>query len=448
LKAIMWRSLRLRLLIAIGLVVVVALGVTAFVASRRASGDFQHYIEQTGSIRFRRFTDILSQVYGASSSWSDVQPEVERMAQISGQRVLVADAQGKVVGDSEHNLAGEPVSPGWARLGSGVYWEGKRVGVLYVNPVAGPDPIDLAFISALNRSVLLGALMAGLAAILVTLVLASGILRPVERLTAAARRLKTGDLSVRVSVDSQDEIGELANAFNAMAGSLAEQEQLRRNMIGDIAHELRTPLTNLRGYLEAARDGLVEPDAGLVDNLYEETMLLQRLVADLQELALVEAGQLALLPQPAALAAIAEQALGILRPQADAKGVALYAEMPADLPPVNVDPARIGQVLRNLLSNALLHTPAGGTITVLGRAGAGEVSVSVCDTGSGVRPEDLPHVFDRFYRADKSRARQTGGAGLGLAIVKQLVLAHGGSVSASSLPGQGSTFTFTIPLSR
>jgi CheY-like chemotaxis protein len=189
------------------------------------------------------------------------------------------------------NLAGEPVNPGWARLGSGVDWEGKRVGVLYVNPVAGPDPIDLAFISALNRSVLLGAMMAGLAAILVTLVLASGILRPVERLTAAARRLKTGDLSVRVSVDSQDEIGELANAFSAMAGSLAEQEQLRRNMIGDIAHELRNPPTNLRGYLEAARYGLMAPDAGLVDNLYEETMLLQRLMADLQELALAQGGQ-------------------------------------------------------------------------------------------------------------------------------------------------------------
>ncbi len=444
----MWRSLRLRLLIAIGLVVVVALGVTAFVASRRASGDFQNYIQQTGSVRFHRFTDILSQVYGANSGWGAVQGEVERMAQISGQRVLVADVDGMVVGDSEHKLIGAPVNPSWARLGSAVHWEGKRVGTLYVNPVAGPDPIDLAFISALNRSVLLGALVAGLAAILVTLMLASGILRPVERLTAAARRLKTGDLSVRVSVDSQDEIGELATAFNAMAGSLAEQEQLRRNMIGDIAHELRTPLTNLRGYLEAARDGLVAPDAGLVDNLYEETMLLQRLVADLQELALAEAGQLALVPQPVALAAIAEQALGILRPQADAKGIRLHAQMPPDLPSVNVDPARIGQVLRNLLSNALLHTPAGGDITVLGWVEAGEVSVSVCDTGSGVQAEDLPYVFDRFYRADKSRARQTGGAGLGLAIVKQLVLAHGGSVSASSAPGQGSAFTFTIPLNR
>jgi signal transduction histidine kinase len=442
----MWRSLRLRLLIAIGLVVVVALGVTAFVATQRALGEFQNYIQETGSLRFHRFTEILSQVYGQSSSWGGAQSEVERMAQISGQRVLVADEQGKIVGDSEHKLAGQTVNPGWARFGSNVEWQGKRVGTLYVNPVAGPDPIDLAFISALNRSVLLGALVAGVAAILVTLGLASGILRPVERLTAAARLMKTGDLSVRVSVDSRDEIGELANAFNAMAGSLAEQEQLRRNMIGDIAHELRTPLTNLRGYLEAARDGLLEPDEALVDNLYEETMLLQRLVADLQELALAEAGQLMLVPQPVALPAVAEQALGILRPQADAKGVSLRAEIPSDLPLVCVDPARLGQVLRNLLSNALLHTPPGGTITVLGQAQAEEVLISVSDTGSGVRPEDLPYVFDRFYRADKSRARQTGGAGLGLAIVKQLVLAHGGTVSASSVPGQGSTFTFTIPL--
>ena len=444
----MWRSLRLRLLIAIGLVVVVALGVTAFVATQRALGEFQNYIQETGSLRFHRFTEILSQVYGQSSNWGGAQAEVERMAQISGQRVLVADEQGTIVGDSEHKLAGQTVNPGWARFGSGIEWQDRRVGTLYVNPVAGPDPIDLAFISALNRSVLLGALVAGVAAILVTLVLASGILRPVERLTAAARLMKTGDLSVRVSVDSRDEIGELANAFNAMAGSLAEQEQLRRNMIGDIAHELRTPLTNLRGYLEAARDGLLEPDAALVDNLYEETMLLQRLVADLQELALAEAGQLTLVPQAVALPAIAEQALGILRPQADAKGVSLHAELPPDLPLVCVDPARLGQVLRNLLSNALLHTPPGGTITVVGQAKAQEVRISVSDSGSGVRPEDLPYVFDRFYRADKSRARQTGGAGLGLAIVKQLVLAHGGTVSASSAPGQGSTFTFTIPLAQ
>ena len=175
--------------------------------------------------------------------------------------------------------------------------------------MSGAERADTAFLTAVNRSVLFGALIAGLAAVAVTLALSSRILRPVERLTEAAQRMEKGDLTVRVPVTSEDEIGQLAHAFNSMAGSLAQQEQLRRNMVTDVAHELRTPLTNLRGYLEAARDGLVPPDDALVDNLYEETMLLSRLVADLQELAQAEAGQLTLLRQPASLAGIVEQAV-------------------------------------------------------------------------------------------------------------------------------------------
>ena len=284
---------------------------------------------------------------------------------------------------------------------------------------------------------------------LVTLALSARILRPVERLTAAAQRMEKGDLAVRVPVESEDEIGQLAHAFNAMAGSLASQEQLRRNMVGDVAHELRTPLTNLRGYLEAARDGLVAPDGALVDNLYEETMLLNRLVIDLQDLAQAEAGQLTLVRQPAALEGIVEQAVAILRPQAEAKGITLSDRSCRPLCPWWMSIAtRVGQVLRNLLNNAVAHTPDGGEITVSARAMDQEVAVSVHDTGTGIAPEHLPYVFDRFYRADKSRARQTGGAGLGLAIVKQLVVAHGGSISVESVPGQGSTFTFTLPIAQ
>jgi len=223
---------------------------------------------------------------------------------------------------------------------------------------------------------------------------------------------------------------------------------LRRNMVGDVAHELRTPLTNLRGYLEAARDGLVAPDGALVDNLYEETMLLNRLVIDLQDLAQAEAGQLTLVRQPTALQGIVEQAVSMLRPQADARGITLTIELPAALLLVEVDRTRVGQVLRNLLSNAAAHTPRGGEIAVSAAAAGQEVAVSVRDTGTGIAPEHLPYVFDRFYRADKSRARQTGGAGLGLAIAKQLVVAHGGSITVESAAGQGSTFTFTLPVAQ
>ncbi len=281
---------------------------------------------------------------------------------------------------------------------------------------------------------------------LLTLILFKRLLRPVAQLTAAVQRMEGGDLAARVEVVSEDEVGRLARAFNGLAASLARQEQLRRNMVNDIAHELLTPLTNISGYLEAAEEGLIAPDAALVANLSEETLLLRRLVDDLQELALAEASQLRLQREAVAVDALIAPAVEALRPQTAAKGLAIRVELPADLPPVAADPGRVGQVLRNLLNNAIIHTPAGGTITLSARPDAGFVAVSVRDTGVGIPPEHLPNVFERFYRADRSRARATGGAGLGLAIVKQLVTAHGGNVAVESAVGQGSTFTFTLPV--
>lgn len=444
----MWRSLRLRLLLATILVVLIAVSVTAFVASRRTTGEFQRYVQRRNPVDDRRLAFFLARTYSVSQSWADIQRDVEQVGQMSGQRIVVADANGKVVADSEHKLIGRGVDPKWPSPSVGILLGGTPVGFLYLDLMTGPNQADTDFLSAINRSLLFGALIAGLAAVLVTLTLSVRILRPVERLTAAAQRMEKGDLAVRVPVESDDEIGQLAHAFNAMAGGLAQQEQLRRNMVNDVAHELRTPLTNLRGYLEAARDGLIEPDAALVDNLYEETMLLNRLVADLQELAQAEAGQLTIMRQPAPLAGIVEQAVAMSRPQADAKGLTLAADLPADLPPVDVDPERVGQVVRNLINNAVAYTPPGGRIGVSARSIAGAVAVSVADTGTGIGPADLPHVFDRFYRADRSRARETGGAGLGLAIARQIVVAHGGAITAESQPGQGSTFTFTLPIAH
>ncbi len=217
-------------------------------------------------------------------------------------------------------------------------------------------------------------------------------------------------------------------------------------MVNDVAHELLTPITNISGYLEAAQEGLIAPDAALVDNLNGETLLLRRLVDDLQELALAEAGQLRLQRQTIAVAALIEQAVETLRPQTDAKELAVKVELATNLPPVDADPGRIGQVLRNLLNNAVTHTPPGGEITLSARPNAGFVAISVRDTGAGIPPEHLPNVFERFYRADRSRARAPGGVGLGLAIAKQLVTAHGGTVSVESVVGQGSAFTFTLPV--
>jgi two-component system sensor histidine kinase BaeS len=217
-------------------------------------------------------------------------------------------------------------------------------------------------------------------------------------------------------------------------------------MVTDVAHELRTPLTNIRGYLEALQDGVVEPERRIIDSLYGEAMLLNHLVDDLQELSLAEAGHLKLERQPVALADVVDRAVEAVRPRAGAEEIMLQVDLPEDLL-VDVDPQRIGQVLRNLLENALTHTPPGGEIAMVGHVEGQWVEVSVRDTGSGIAAEDLPYVFERFYRADKSRSRDTGGAGLGLAIARQLVEAHGGRIWVESTKGKGSTFTFALPIS-
>ncbi|MGE5601414.1 MAG: ATP-binding protein [Nitrososphaerales archaeon] len=444
----MWRSLRVRLLVATIFVVLIAVGVTAFVATRRTEGEFQRYVERRGPMDDRRLGLILARYYDENRGWDGIQTEVSRIAQFTGQHVVLADPGGKILADSDNKLVGKAVPARWPSPRAVIQESDQSVAAVYVDPQSGPPDPDQAFIAAVNRSVLFGALAAGVAAVIVTLALSGRILRPVGHLTTAAEKMSHGDLSVRVPVESEDELGQLAVAFNSMAGNLEQQEQLRRNMVGDVAHELRTPLTNLRGYLEATRDGLIPPDNALVDNLYEETMLLTRLVADLHELAQAEAGQLTLVRTPTLLSEVVEQAIEILRPQADVKGVALSVDAPSSLPIVSIDRERIGQVLRNLLNNALAHTPAGGEIAVSAVRQDGTVLVSVCDTGEGISPEALPHVFDRFYRADRSRARHTGGYGLGLAIVKQLVQAHGGTVTVESELGKGSAFRFTLPADK
>jgi two-component system sensor histidine kinase BaeS len=215
-------------------------------------------------------------------------------------------------------------------------------------------------------------------------------------------------------------------------------------MVTDIAHELRTPLTNLRGQIEAVEDGLLPPSPATVRSLREEVLLLTRLVEDLQTLSIAEAGRLALDRSPTSVRELVERALEGFRIAAADGGVQLRNDV-EEFPRVDADAGRVGQVLRNLLANAIRHTPPGGVVAVSARTEGDVVAVTVTDTGRGIDPDHLPHVFERFHRSDPSRSRTTGGAGLGLAIVKSLVEAHGGDVSASSAPGAGSAFRFTLP---
>jgi signal transduction histidine kinase len=312
-------------------------------------------------------------------------------------------------------------------------------------PPARGDSLEraAAFGFGFDLRLLFAALAAGVVAIGLAWALSRRILEPVEALTHAARRLGKGDLTSRVPAAGADEIGDLSRAFNAMAEDLARQESLRRTMVSDVAHELRTPLTNLRCQIEALEDGLLPASPETVRSLREEVLLLSRLVEDLQTLSVADAGRLALDRAEVGVQDLVDGALESFRAAAGERRLTLRSEVGA-VPPVRADATRIGQVLRNLLTNAMTHTPPGGTITVAAEAGADFVTVSVRDDGPGIAAEHLPHVFERFYRADPSRARATGGAGLGLAIVQGIVRAHGGTVAAAN--EGGAVFRFTLPV--
>jgi two-component system sensor histidine kinase BaeS len=263
---------------------------------------------------------------------------------------------------------------------------------------------------------------------------------PIGALTAAARRMADGDRATRVPVRGDDEVTRLATAFNTMADAIARTDERRRALVGDVTHELRSPLANLRGHLEAVQDGVLAVDPALVASLLEEQELLEHLVADLHDLALADAGALRVHPEERQAADLAEQAVTAHRARAAASAVDLRVEAGDEPLVVHADPARLRQALGNLVSNAIRHTPAGGSVVVAVRGHPDAVEFTVTDTGSGIPAAHLPHVFDRFYRA-----RATGGSGLGLAIAKHLVEAHAGTLTAESTEGSGSTFTLRLP---
>ena len=256
--------------------------------------------------------------------------------------------------------------------------------------------------------------------------------------------MRAGDGSARVAMRAKGEVGELGAAFNEMSEHLDRMERQRKAMVSDVSHELRTPLSNIRGWLEAAQDGVADLGPALTASLVEEATLLQHIVDDLQQLALADVGKLRLHPEPVDVADLVEQIATVYRAAAEAAELVLTAEV-TGRPHLDADPVRLRQAVGNLLANAVRYTPAGGRVGLSAHADGDDVLIEVADTGPGIAPEHLPHLFDRFWRAEKSRSRQTGGSGLGLAIVRQLAEAHGGSAAVRSEPGQGATFTLRLP---
>ncbi|OGO37668.1 MAG: hypothetical protein A2147_07990 [Chloroflexi bacterium RBG_16_57_8] len=444
------RSLQFRLMAAFTLVILATIGTVFFFINQATQDEIQQFEERVAQVRAERMQRELSFYYFSRGNWDGVQSIVTQMGNIYGQRVVLADASGTIVADSEFNLLGRPFAENFNITVPGRLlmppWPGPTIGTLHVSSQSSTSLASLSILySEVGRFFLWGAFVAIGIAFVIAFLLSRRILAPVKSLSSAARRIGRGDFSQKLVTGDKSELGELAIAFNSMSDDLERAEKLRRNLVADTAHELRTPLSNIRGYLEAIRDDVVKPDANTINSLYEEVTLLTRLVEDLQELALAEANQLTLVRQAEDITAVVHQAVSAAGAQALQKGVSLRTDFHGDLPPCDIDLQRIKQVLHNLLDNAIAHTSAGGNITVAARPEANWVEISVADTGEGIASAELPNIFERFYRVDKSRSRATGGHGLGLTIAKRLVEAHGGKIEAHSEPGEGSRFSFTVP---
>lgn len=391
--------------------------------------------------------------------------------------LALTDPSGRVIASNDRTFTvGENVTRNQLDRGVPVEVRGKRVGLL-VSRLGGrnmpnmpmiPSQRPLGIVPSIVRGFVIAGLVLSGALLLMATVFAQRISRPLRTLTAAASEMATGKLDVRVTPARIREVNELTEAFNRMAESLSSADRQRRQMTADIAHELRTPLTIIKGRLEGIQDGVYTATPEELDRLLGETALLERLIEDLRVLALAEAGQLPLYREQLTPRHLLEAARGAFAGQAASQGVALAVEAGDDLPLLDADPQRMAQVLSNLVANALRYTPAGGAITLSATAEdrglkmedspqsqrrpsstrdpRSSVIIRVSDTGQGIPAEDLPHIFDRFYRADRSRTRSSGGTGLGLAIAKQIVAAHGGTIAASSTDGQGTTISIALPV--
>ncbi len=469
--------MRLRLLLAFILVILVSLLGVAFFMHQETAQEVYTFIYRGGIYEAEDLVTELEDHYQASGSWENVAslfpPPVmgygqgegkgrglgpgSRSSSDAGGNLFLYDAGGNLVFDP-HNLGAEGSLEGEEFLSAiPLVVDGETVG--YLLPPGGyvfGQNVEAELLGQLNQALLSAALIAGGLALILALLLAFYLLRPVRELTRAATRMSEGDLTQRVRVGGKDELATLGKAFNHMAASLEEGEQRRQSMTADIAHELRTPLAVQRANLEAMLDGVYPLTTKNLGPVLEQNQLLTRLVADLRTIALADAGELNLNILPTDLNRIVSSVVERFRPQADRQQISLGIELDAACPVLEADRDRIEQILINLLNNALQYTPEGGEIRIStscntqtsGQLAGQFALVEIRDSGSGVPPDALPHIFERFYRVDRSRSREEGGTGLGLAIARKLAEAHGGNLIAANIPEGGALFRLSLPLRR
>jgi two-component system, OmpR family, sensor histidine kinase BaeS len=461
------RSLTAKILVAFAAIVLVGIGSIAFLANQRTTDAFERYVRTGQPALPDHFADSIAALYRTTGSWDAVSLALDILPPDLARRCIIADPSGQVVVDTVGQTLGRPITSLGMTDGRPLISGGQNYGTLYETaprrdrpPPQRPGfpgllmpgqlvglPPDQLFLAQVNQSILLAAVGATVVALILGILLARQIIRPLRQLTRGAQRIAEGHFGERINVGGHDEVSQLAHAFNQMAESLERTEEARRQLVADVAHELRTPLTIIGGTVQAMRDGVLPTDDQNLASIHGEVVALTRLVADLRDLSLSDVGQLPIVHEPVDPVEMLDPVVAAFTAEAGSRGISLKADLAPELPWILGDEKRLQQCIRNLVENALRHTPSGGSVTVRARQNAGGIEIAVIDTGEGIGADDLPRLFERFYRADPSRARRSGGTGLGLAIVQQIARAHGGDVTAASDgPGFGATFTLRLPV--
>ena len=450
-----------RLLLAFTFIIAIGVAMTVWLAYNSATAQLEHYMIDGQMVRPGALQRALGEHYLAHGGWDELpgmlpaliaaasdgpmQGMMGSMMGMSENHLRIMDANGTVVAEFLGNHA-EHMSPtGGPQLwpimaGDGAVGQIEVAGSLMANTAE-----QAALVEAITRSVLIAGLIAGLVGLGLAALLVRQITRPLEQVADAAGQIAQGNLAVRVNAAGKDETAALARSFNQMAGDLERQERSRRRLMHDIAHELRTPLAGMQGLVEGMQDGILPADQETLAALHSDVLMLGRLIQDLRTLAEADAGHAALHLAPLDPVELCRGQVNALQGAAAERQVTLRYSGAPQLPLIPGDRLRLGQVLRNLLDNGLRHTPPGGQIEVGAIATAGHVIITVSDDGEGIPAAALPHLFERFYRVDSSRSRESGGSGLGLAIARQWVEAHGGTIAVASPENGGTVVEVRVP---
>lgn len=463
-------SISTRLIFSFLAIIFIMTGLFLVLSNRVISSRFNELLARSGQSYARRVAPFLERYYEKVGNWDNLGEDILAIQKIRenpkilddnpkiannlpglvfaarDERVILLDGD-KVILDTNPEGPSFGITDNLRQFGTPIMYNGEEVGFVIVGSSVGfLSSNQERFLRDVNRTLILSAIIGILAVLIVGVIQSQSIVNPIQKLNEATRKIIKGDYSNRVQINRKDELGEMAVSFNEMAMQLEQQRELRHRSMADIAHELRTPLSVLQIDLESMEDGLMEFTPENIRVLQNEVTHLRNLVEDLRILSRVDAGELSIEHNRIELGAIIREVLERQQSSARDKNVHLEGDLLEGEVFINGDAQRISQVLINLISNAVRHTPADGTVRVWMRQQKDHAVVAVMDTGEGIPAEDLPFLFDRLYRVEKSRTRDLGGSGLGLSIAKSLIQAHQGEIWAESQEGQGSTFKFKLPL--